>query len=32
MQPIRGIAPDLSRLPGGCVFASRCPAYEKFLR
>ena len=29
MQPIRGIAPDLSRLPGGCVFASRCPAYEK---
>ena len=29
MQPIRGIAPDLSRLPGGCVFTSRCPAYEK---
>ncbi len=29
MQPIRGIASDLSRLPGGCVFASRCPAYEK---
>ena len=29
MQPIRGIASDLSRLPSGCVFASRCPAYEK---
>lgn len=29
MKPIRGIAPDLSRLPGGCIFASRCPAYEK---
>ena len=29
MQPIRGIAPDLFRLPGGCVFTSRCPAYRK---
>lgn len=29
MQPICGIAPDLSRLPCGCIFASRCPAYRK---
>lgn len=29
MKPIRGIPPDLSNLPGGCIFASRCPAYEK---
>lgn len=29
MKPIRGIPPHLSNLPGGCIFASRCPAYEK---
>lgn len=31
MTPIPGIPPDLSDLPGGCIFGLRCPAYEKHI-
>lgn len=29
MKPIAGIAPELSHLPDGCIFADRCPLYKE---
>lgn len=31
MAPIPGMPPDLSDLPDGCIFGSRCPMYEKHI-